>query len=57
MSNFDCDEIHEIRCKHSEEIKKLSPDQIIEKSKSEISSILKEYRKICSRKKQEAEAA
>lgn len=57
MGNFDCDEIHEIRCKHSEAIKNLSPGQIIEKSKSEIQDVLKEYKKICSRRKQEAKVA
>ena len=57
MGNFDCDEIHEIRLEHSEKIKKLTPEQIIEKSKNDISDILKEYKEICSRKKIKSEAA
>ena len=57
MSIFDCEEIHRIRCEHSKMIKNLTPEQIIEKSKNDISDILKEYKEICSRKKIKSEAA
>jgi len=43
MGNFDCDEIHDIRVKHSEAIKNLSDKEIIESSKQNSKDAIKLY--------------
>lgn len=49
MGNFDIDEIHEIRKKHSEAIKNLSFEELKELTKKETEKIINEYKEICAK--------
>ena len=57
MGNFDIDEIHEIRKKHSEITKDLSFEKLEELTKKETENIIKEFKEICNKKKRNLKIA
>ena len=57
MGNFDIDEIHEIRKKHSEKIKNLSFEELEELTKKETEQIINEFKEICAKNKSKLKIA
>ncbi len=57
MGNFDIDEIHEIRKKHSEEIENLSFEELEELTKKETEQIINEFKEICAKNKSKLKIA
>lgn len=57
MGNFDIDEIHEIRKKHSEITKDLSFVELEELTKKETENIIKEFKEICDKNKRNLKIA
>ena len=57
MGNFDIDEIHEIRKRHSEKIENLTFKELQELTQKETEQIINEYKEICAKNKSKLKIA